>query len=54
MLGSHDESVRRYAVTTLHNLLLYLEPAKEDIIALGQFSNFWNYRLRLFLGFINF
>lgn len=35
MLGSHDESVRRYAVTTLHNLLLYLEPAKEDIIALG-------------------
>lgn len=35
MLGSRDESVRKYAVTTLHNLLLYLEPAKEDIIALG-------------------
>lgn len=35
MLGSHDESVRKYAVNTLHNLLLYLEPAKEDIIALG-------------------
>jgi hypothetical protein len=35
MLGSHDEAVRKYAVNTLHNLLLYLEPAKEDIIALG-------------------
>jgi junction plakoglobin len=35
MLGSPDESVRRYAVTTLHNLLLYLESAKEEIIALG-------------------
>ncbi|KAI6208015.1 Armadillo segment polarity protein [Aphelenchoides besseyi] len=35
MLSSPDEKIRKYAVNTLHNLLLYLEPAKDEIIALG-------------------
>ena len=39
-LSSPEESVRRYAVTTLHNLLLYLENSKEEIIALGGLKAF--------------
>jgi hypothetical protein len=35
MLRSPVESVVHYAVTTLHNLLIYLETAKEDIVACG-------------------
>ncbi|CAD5206330.1 unnamed protein product [Bursaphelenchus okinawaensis] len=33
MLGSRDEAVGRYAVQTLHKLLQYVEPAKDEIIA---------------------
>lgn len=33
MLSSRDTYVRRYAVTTLHNLLIFLETAKDDIIS---------------------
>lgn len=35
MLRSPVDIVVHYAVTTLHNLLLYLENAKQDIIACG-------------------
>ncbi|KAI6233058.1 Armadillo segment polarity protein [Aphelenchoides fujianensis] len=41
-LNSLSQQQRRppYAIRTLHNLLLYLEPAKEEIIALGGLQAF--------------
>jgi hypothetical protein len=35
MLRSHIDSVVHYAITTLHNLLLYIENAKQETIACG-------------------
>jgi len=35
MLQSNSIRIVHYAVTTLHNLLLYVEMAKEEIIACG-------------------
>uniref|UniRef100_A0A915BQ88 Uncharacterized protein n=1 Tax=Parascaris univalens TaxID=6257 RepID=A0A915BQ88_PARUN len=35
MLGVPVDAVRHYAITTLHNLLLYMEPAKQETRACG-------------------
>lgn len=40
MLQSRIESIIHYAVTTLHNLLLYVSNAKNEIIACGGLEAF--------------